>query len=300
MTAFGRNYAGTTLVGKGVTRKKKAGASPKPRHAARRARTRLLPASNSPLEPLALELLTVIRHALTDHGLSVNRQRLLFTQALRAAAIPDVSGPLLQQFCGLGDLIAAWLEDMPYVDAVGKPRILTIEGPGATFESLAREFLPEVPLPNVVDLACRFANAGTLPGGRIALYGDTMVNFSKSPESALAQTISHIRKLVGTCLHNVQTAQDETATGRLERIVGHVLSLEDFEKFLKIIRPQLHDQCERVDRLLKAAKKPSRHGATVGTAGIGLYVFFDATATPTAPRQKELKRRRQPSGRRKP
>jgi hypothetical protein len=90
------------------------------------------------------------------------------------------------------------------------------------------------------------------------------------------------------------------ATGRLERIVGHVLSIEDFEKFLKIIRPQLHDQCERVDRLLKAAKKPSRHGAAVGTAGIGLYVFFDATATPTAPRQKELKRRRQPGGRRKP
>jgi hypothetical protein len=84
---------------------------------------------------------------------------------------------------------------------------------------LAREFLPDVPLPDVVDLACRFANAGTLPGARIALYGDTMVNFSKSPESALAQTISHIRKLVGTCLHNVQTAQDEMATGRLERIV---------------------------------------------------------------------------------
>ena len=55
-----------------------------------------------------------------------------------------------------------------------------IEGNGATFESLAKRFLPGVPLADVVALACRTANVGTLPGGRIALYGDTMVNLSKN------------------------------------------------------------------------------------------------------------------------
>ena len=242
-----------------------------------------------------MELFGYLRSELAGYGLTTSRQRHLYEQSLRTRMVEDVSGRLLEQFRGLGDLIAAWLEEAPYVDAVGKPRILLIEGPGATFESLAGQFLPSMPVAAVVDLACRFANAGTLPGGRIAFYGDTMVNFSKSPECGLAETISHIKKLVGTCLHNVQTAQDESAPGRLERIVGHVLNIEDFEKFLRTIRPQLHDQCERVDRLLKAAKKPPRQGATVGTAGIGLYVYFDAKPTPTTPGQKGSKpRRRQP------
>jgi hypothetical protein len=165
---------------------------------------------------------------------------------------------------------------MPYVDAAGKPKVLDIQGRGATFESLARQFLPQKPLADVVELACGNASVGTLPGGRIALFGDTMVDVSKNREVALAQTILHIRQIFETCLHNVQTARDDVALGRLERIVDHVISAEDFEKFQKAIRPQLHDLCERVDRLLKSSAKKSPKGQQKrGSAGIGLYVYYD-------------------------
>jgi hypothetical protein len=255
-----------------MTRKK---GRAKPVRAARKDRPARL-SSTSPLEPLALELYGVVRAALTKYGLSAREQKQLFARTHRSSSVKRVSGPVLHQFRGLGDLISAWLEEMPYVDEAGKPKVLHIQGRGATFESLARQFLPQKPLADVVALACGNANVGTLPGGRIALFGDTMVDVSKNREVAMAQTILHIKQIFETCLHNVQTARDDAALGRLERIVDHVISEEDFEKFQQAIRPQLHDLCERVDRLLRSsAKRPAKAKKKMGSAGIGLYVYYD-------------------------
>ena len=255
-----------------MTRKK---ARAKPTRGARKPGRARLP-EKTPLEPLALELYGVVRAALTKYGLSASEQKRLFARTHRSSAVKRVSGPVLHQFRGLGDLISTWLEEMPYVDEAGKPKVLNIQGRGATFESLARQFLPQKPLADVVALACGNANVGTLPGGRIALYGDTMVDVSKNREVAMAQTILHIKQIFETCLHNVQTARDDAALGRLERIVDHVISAEDFEKFQKAIRPQLHDMCERVDRLLRSSASRRPQGKKkMGSAGIGLYVYYD-------------------------
>ena len=254
-------------------RRKKARAKP-----ARGARTlkRARLSAKSPLEPLALELYGVVRAALAKYGLSAVEQKRLFARTHQSPSVKRVSGPVLHQFRGLGDLISTWLEEMPYVDEAGKPKVLNIEGRGATFESLARQFLPQKPLADVVALACGNANVGTLPGGRIALYGDTMVDVSKNREVAMAQTILHIKQIFETCLHNVQTAKDGAVLGRLERIVSHVISAEDFEKFQKAVRPQLHDMCERIDRLLKSsAKRRPKAKKKSGSAGVGLYVYYD-------------------------
>jgi hypothetical protein len=253
--------------------RKKARAIPS-RGARKPSRARL--SEKSALEPLALELFGVVRAALAKYGLSPSDQKRLFALTHRSSTVKRVSGPVLHQFRGLGDLISTWLEEMPYVDEAGKPKVLSIQGRGATFESLARQFLPQKPLADVVALACGNANVGTLPGGRIALYGDTMVDVSKNREVAMAQTILHIKQIFETCLHNVQTARDDAALGRLERIVNHVISAEDFEIFQKAIRPQLHDMCERVDRLLRSsAKRRPRPTKKMGSAGIGVYVYYD-------------------------
>jgi hypothetical protein len=253
--------------------RKKARAIPI-RGARKPSRARL--SEKTPLEPLALELYGVVRAALTKYGLSATQQKRFFERTQRAPSIKRASGPVLHQFRGLGDLISTWLEEMPYVDAAGKPKVLNIQGRGATFESLARQFLPQKPLADVVALACDNASVGTLPGGRIALYGDTMIDVSNNREVVLAQAILHIKRIFETCLHNVQTARDDVALRRLERIVDHVISADDFEQFQKAIRPQLHDLCERVDRLLKAsAQRRPKGKQRRGSAGIGLYVYYD-------------------------
>jgi hypothetical protein len=255
--------------------RKKAAAKSK---SAPRKDGRALLSGISAREPLALELYSIVRAALTKYGVSPAQQRRLFDQAQRATVVSRVSGLILSEFRALGDLITTWREEAPYVDSDGQPKVLTVEGGGTTFETLAKHFLPKKRLAEVVALACRTANVGTLPGGRIALYGDTMVNLSKAREGVFAQNILHIQRIFETCLFNAQGTQDKTGTARLERTVSHELSLGEFEKFQQAVRPQVHDLCEIVDRLLKSADERSTGKKEPrGKAGIGIYVYYDGS-----------------------
>jgi Family of unknown function (DUF6502) len=229
-------------------------------------------------EALALELYGIIHAALNQYGVSPRQQRMFFAQSQRSSNTKHASVELLGQIRPLGDLLTSWSEEMPYVDSVGTPRVLKIEGNGATFESLARRFLPEVPVADVVALACRTANVGTLPGGRIALYGDTMINLSKNPDGVLAQNILHVRQIVDTCLFNAHRDPDDKKPARQERIVTHVLTAMEFEKFQGEVRGQLQDLCERFDRLLNsAAERSTRQKQPRAQAGIGIYVYYNGS-----------------------
>jgi hypothetical protein len=234
----------------------------------------ITPVPPEQLDSLALELYGVVRVALGKYGLARKDQQRLFDRSQRLSTVAPASASHLDQIRPLGDLMTSWLEEAPYVDEGGRPKVLPIAGRGATFQSLAKRFLPKQPLAEVVALAARCANVGTLPGGKIALYGDTMVNLAKTSESILAQTVFHIKHITDTCLHNLQLS--DASGGRTERIVNHVISAEEFEKFRHVIRPQLHDVCERADRLLKsgAGRKSAKRQAR-GAAGIGIYVYYD-------------------------
>ena len=230
------------------------------------------------LEALALELYGVIRAALKKYGLSPAEQKRFFSQSQRKSKIKEASVELLGQMRPLSNLLTTWFEEVPYVDSVGAPRVLKIAGQGPTFETLARRFLPTVPLAEVVALACRTANVGTLPRGRIALYGDAMVNLRSSRDGVLAQNILHVRQIFDTCLYNAQRDPDDDKPGRQERIVTHLLSTMEFEKFQGEVRGQLHDLCERFDRLLKsAAERSTRQKQPRGQAGIGIYVYYNGS-----------------------
>jgi Family of unknown function (DUF6502) len=231
------------------------------------------------LEALVLELYGVLRAALKKYGVSPTEQRRLFTQSLRKSNIKQASVELMGQVRPLSDLLTTWFEEVPYVDSIGSPRVLKIEGPGATFETLAARFLPGVPLADVVALASRAANVGTLSGGRIALYGDAMVNLRRSRDGVLAQNVLHVRQIFDTCLYNAQRDPEDEKPGRQERIVTHALSAVEFEKFQGEVRGQLHDLCERFDRLLKSAAERSTHRKQPrGQAGIGIYVYYNDPA----------------------
>jgi len=231
------------------------------------------------LEALALELYGVIRAGLEQYGLSPGEQKKLFAQSQRRPHTKQTSAELLEQIRRLSDLLTTWYEEPPYVDSVAAPRVLKIAGEHATFESLAIRFLPEVPLADVVALACRSANVGTLPGGRIALYGDAFVKFPRNSDGVLAQSITHVRQIFDTCLYNAHRDLDDDRPGRQERIVTHLLSTMEFEKFQGEVRAQLHDLCERFDRLLKsAAERSTQQKQPRAQAGIGIYVYFNGSA----------------------
>jgi hypothetical protein len=228
------------------------------------------------LEQLATELYCVVRLALSEFGLSVADQQRLIHRSKGESRGTPVSNDVLRRFTELGDLIAAWHRDTEYLDIDGKPRILAIKGRGATFETLAKRFLPGMSTSDSVKLACRTAEVGLLGSGKIALYGSTLVKISKNAESALAQCVCHIAWLSQTCVKNFNATQNERTSGRIERITGRIISASDFEAFQKQIRPQIHDLCERVDgMLLPLERRASRLRKNQRPVGMGIYLYAD-------------------------
>jgi hypothetical protein len=246
---------------------------------AKRKRRHRAPPDNVHIEPLALELFSVIRSTLAHYGVNPGEQKRLFQRSLPIKNAPRVSASVLAQFRALGDLIATWHGEVPYLDVDGNPRVLNIKGRGATFESLAHEFLPKMSLDEVIELACRCAHVGTLPGGRIALYGDIMVNFSENAENVLAQAIYHATQLFSTGMHNVARTHADGTGRRLERMVYRSIVASDFEKLQSAIRPQVHDLCDRMDRLFQSSAKRGKTKKKLGTAGMGIYMYFDDSSS---------------------
>jgi hypothetical protein len=226
------------------------------------------------LEPLVLELFGVVKETLNAYGVTAKKQRQLYNLAQRSRRVNRVSEPLLHEHYKLAYLIETWREEAPYIDERGQPRVLQIRGPGATFESLCKRFNPDKTVGEIVQFACRAASVGTLSEGRVALYGDAFVDLSHSPETTLAQTILHVTRVMDTCLHNARRLPGDRHPGRMERHIHGRLSVEEFESLQEVIRPQVQDLCERVDRLLQSRER--RHGgkkAPVGAAGLGIYLY---------------------------
>jgi hypothetical protein len=263
--------------------------------AAKNARSGSVKAARAPLsgsvarDALGLELHGIIRGALTHYGFSPTEQEGVFARSQRGPRTKPASAELLEQIRRLSDLLTTWFEEAPYVDSVGNPRVLKIAGGQASFETLAQRFMPGVPIDEVIALACRTANVGTLPEGRIALYGDAFVKFPRNRDGVLAQSIMHVRQIFDTCLYNAQRDPDDDKPGRQERIVTHQLSAVEFSKFQAEVRGQLHDLCERFDRLLKsAAERSLRQKQPRAPAGIGIYVYYNGSKkTSTSRKAKE-------------
>ena len=234
-----------------------------------------LPTRVSQLERLAIELYTVICRGLTLYGISIPRQRVLFRKSRPGVGkVTTVSAQLLEEFRSVSELLTTWLQELPYVDATGRPKVLSIRGRGATFESLARQFLPERSLDEVVALACQAGTVDVLSGGKIAVYGDPMINIAENPEAVLAQVICHITNIIQTVEFNAKRGRKDRSIGRFERLVNAPLSPTQFEIFRKSIRPQLDALCEHIDRvLMRLARMQTRDKRRIAGGGIGVYVY---------------------------
>ena len=227
-----------------------------------------------PLEGLAAELYGVVGAALSAYGLPAEAQQRLFAESLGGREVARKSSVLLDRFRRLADLVSTWHAESSYLDAAGKPKVLKLRGEGATFETLARAHLPELKLEQAVELACQSACVGRRGGDRIASFGDVTVDLSPVRLVTLAQAIGHIRQIVDTFLHNIDIPSGDKRR-RIERMVHGILDVGDFAQFHQTVRPQIHDLCERVDGILKTSAKRRPPAGARGTAGIGVYVYFD-------------------------
>lgn len=232
-------------------------------HVRRRAGERSAPQS---AEELATELYSHVKLALDEFGVTRIQQQRALKRAARLKSAPKVSGRILSTRLGVAEILSEWSRKAPYLDSDGKPRVLSIAGPGATFESLARRFLPTQSLSEVVALACENAEVVTRPGNRIALLGSILVKLGNSREKYLAHAIRQIDQLLQTLLHNWHVRHNNTEKGRMERTVTGIISRSNFAAFMAELRPQIYDLLLRVDSSIERTQPKTARSRRAASA----------------------------------
>lgn len=227
-------------------------------------------------EALAGELLGACMSILRGHGVRPDRLAELAARAAsgefgKASAVKSV----LADAQSLSDVLNKWVEDPAYRDATGRPAVLAIQGPtGCCFAALAREFFPHWSVAKVVTFGCK-ANVFERVGRRkVALLNSTVL-FAGNSMLILAHSIRSVRRLLSTGEFNrrAKSAALETWPDRTSLVE---VSAEDFEAFVKFVRPQIGGWIEMSNSWLfqRSQRSRNRHRQK-RVAGLQVFVFRD-------------------------
>jgi Family of unknown function (DUF6502) len=237
------------------------------------SRSRRTESKATVIEDLAVELYTIAHLGLRRFGLTAAEHRRALDRASRLKVIPPTSGPLLRDALSLSALLLEWSRSPQYVDAKGHPRVLSIKGGGATFETLARQFLPKMPLANVINLACATTEVSKLPKGNIALVGGSMVSAAGSNAGALAHAVRQIDQLLETSLYNAHLKLHQLTQGRMQRLVVGVISRAECKDLMRELRPPIADLLARVESFVEQRRPRNRKALKTATAiSVGVYL----------------------------
>jgi len=227
--------------------------------------------------PLMVDLIKELHHIVLDTaaelGVSVKDRRRAIQLALKDSKRLRPSAATMRSNHGVAVILNRWRNEKRYRRPDGSPRVLPIEGKGVTLEMLARRFVPQMAVADVVAMICENAEVTRLKGNKIALMGSPVMMTQKTPEVTLASLILRIRFLTETIIHNATIPARSTA-GRFERVVTGELSDKEFQQFSQSIRQQLQDVCDRVDQSVRPPA-PLRKRPALNGCGLGLYVFKD-------------------------
>jgi hypothetical protein len=173
----------------------------------------------------------------------------------------------------LGAMLLEWSREAPYLDAKGKPKVLNIEGPEVTFESLAAKHMPTAPLKDVVHMACETAEVTKRPGNKIALLGSILVSVAKANDNLyFAHAIQQVDQVLQTSLHNRRVAGMPRDKGRMERMVTGIISRAKYKSLMRELRPQIYDLLQRVDSSIEQ-RKPTTARALKNATAVSVVVF---------------------------
>jgi hypothetical protein len=228
---------------------------------------------------LMIELLKEMHHLVLDAaeelGVTLKDAKRAMELAAKDPRRSRPSEPIMRVNYGIAMLLNHWRNDKRYQRPEGTARVLSIRGKGATFETLARTFVPKMRLQELIDTVCENAEVTRLKGGKIALVGSPVMMTPKTPEITLASLTLRLRRLAGTVLHNASLPAKSKSNGRFERIVTGELTEREFREFAQSVRQPLQDLCDRVDAGIRQPRPVRRASTRRRHCGVGLYVYRD-------------------------
>jgi hypothetical protein len=219
------------------------------RRAAKRPAARSLAHSRQIQQDMAQELFMIVRRALSRYGVSAGLQKQALRRALRPGTVPNASGRVHRSMKEMGELLSFWRYDAGHVGPDGAPRTLPIRGPGISFESLVRRFLPGVPVSTALKLFLGRSEVTPRLGGRIALTGSSTVR-AKSRRESLAMAIRHVDYVLRAVQEGFGKRGDFDSGKGFDRILTAVIPKDMYEQAVRRLRPEIHDLLERTDATL--------------------------------------------------
>jgi hypothetical protein len=232
------------------------------------------PSKRELLLKLAQELQEMTIESMEGLGLSRKEQMVTYRRASRGGGSKErPSTRLMDRISGIADLLSSWRRDRRYVQPDGSPRVLPINGKGASLETLARKFVPEMSVSQVLTAITRHGEATAYQGDKVALVGGSVLLTPKTAEMTLALLVNRIRRVSKTLEHNVSLPEGSKGAARFERHVFGVLSEREFNEYARIMRTQLQDLCDRAESGLELAA--DKKGRKRKACGIGIFVFRD-------------------------
>src|ERR1700692_4185149 len=114
------------------------------------------PSKRELLLQLAQELQEMTIESMEGLGLSRKEQMVTYRRASRGVGSKErPSTRLMERSSAIADLLSSWRRDKRYVQADGSPRVLPVHGKGASLETLARKFVPEMSVREVLAAIAR-------------------------------------------------------------------------------------------------------------------------------------------------
>jgi hypothetical protein len=223
---------------------------------------------------LAQELQEMMIESMEGLGVSRKEQLLTYRRASNGPGRKErLSTQLMGRIAGISDLLSSWRRDRRYVQADGSPRVLPIHGKKGSLQSLAKKFVPDMSVGEVLTAITRHGEVTAYRGDKVALIVNSALVTPKTPEIALAMLVNRIRRFSQTLLHNVALPEGSKGQGRFERHVFGVLSEREFNHYAQAMRSQFQDLCDRAESGLELAA--DKKGRKRKGCGIGIFVFRD-------------------------
>lgn len=172
-------------------------------------------------------------------------------------------------------VISGWLRDERYGDGTGNPAALPVEGEGATFSGLVKEYSGDVPHRAILDELLRVGAAERAEDGTVRLLARAYIPTS-GDEEKLEILGTDVSLLIGTIDYNLQAKPGKAFFQR--KSMYDNLPAEAVEELRNDLAARAEKFLEQADRKL-AERDRDVHPDTPGTgrrrAGIGVFWFED-------------------------
>jgi hypothetical protein len=170
-------------------------------------------------------------------------------------------------------VIAGWRRDRDFHDRQGKPSVLDIKGPGASFADLVKRFSGDLPVRAVLDELLRVGAVELIGDDRVRLL--TRLYLPRDNEIMKYHILgTDVGYLIATIDHNMQAGNGAPFFQR--KVSYNNLPDEALPKFRKLSEESAQALLEKLDSWLSKNDRdtnPAVEGTGRNVAGTAIYYF---------------------------